>query len=388
MNEDRPPAASGGPPEESPRTAAVAASEPTRSVPRITLQVLGLILLAAALLWTLSRLKGVLLLVVLAIFFAYLVAPLVALLRRPAVVRGRSRALPLPAAIGAVYVLFFGALALAVWLLLPVVSTQFEELAREAPGYLAKAQAQLQSWQRYERTHLPKGMRDAVDAAIDQSLKGAATGIQRGVLPFAGAVLGYLPWLVLVPILAFFLLKDAEVFRKAALRLVPRGRLRWRGRDFFEDVNATLAAYIRAQLIACLIIGGACTIGFALIGVPYAFVLGILAGLLEFIPLAGPLTIGAVAVVFAGFHSGFPAAGATLLFLVVLRIVQDYVVYPRIIGSGIHLHPLAIILAILCGAELGGLAGIFLSIPAVAILSVAFRHWREHRAEDAESASA
>ncbi len=68
---------------------------------------------------------------------------------------------------------------------------------------------------------------------------------------------------------------------------------------------------------------------------------------------------------------------AVLTFLVVLRVVQDYVVYPKIVGRGVHLHPLAIILAILCGAELGGLAGIFLVIPAVAILAATYRHFRE-----------
>lgn len=384
MNGNGAPVGSSDPPAEAPRAPVAAA--PALSVPRITLQVLGLILAAAAVLWILRRLEGVLLLLILSIFFAYLIEPLVALLRRPVVVRGRSRTLPLPAAIGAVYVLIFGAVALAVWFLLPVVSAQFEQLAGEAPGYLAKAQAQMQTWQRYERTHLPRGMQDAFNAAVNQSIKEVATVIQGAVLPFVGAALGYLPWLVLVPILALFLLKDAEVFRRAALRMVPRGRLRWRGDDFFQDVNSTLAAYVRAQLIACLIIGVACAIGFGLIGVPYAVVLGILAGLLEFIPLAGPLAIGVLAVVFAGFHS-IGQAGATLLFLVVLRIVQDYIIYPRIIGHGIHLHPLAIILAILCGAELGGLAGIFLSIPVVAILTVAFRHWREHRAEDAERAA-
>jgi predicted PurR-regulated permease PerM len=285
-----------------------------------------------------------------------------------------------------VYVLIFGGVALAAWLLLPMVTTELEQLAGEAPGYLAKAQVQTQSWQRYGRTHLPRGMRDAFNATVDQSIKEVATGIQGAVLPFFGAALGYLPWLVLVPILALFLLKDAEVFRRAALQMVPRGRLRWRGHEFFEEVNSTLAAYVRAQLIACLIVGVACAIGFSLIGVPYAVVLGILAGLLEFIPLAGPLAVGVLAVVFAGFHSG-GQAGATLALLVVLRIVQDYVIYPRLIGRGIRLHPLAVILAILCGAELGGLAGIFLSIPVVAILSVAFRHWRANRAEDAERAA-
>jgi predicted PurR-regulated permease PerM len=140
-----------------------------------------------------------------------------------------------------------------------------------------------------------------------------------------------------------------------------------------------LAAYIRAQLTACLLVGAACTIGFFLIGVPYAAVLGIAAGLLEFVPLAGPLLVAALAASLAAFHSPGQVV-AVLAFLVVLRVVQDYVVYPKIVGIGIALHPLAVILAILCGAELGGVAGVFLAIPAVAILTVAARHYRELRA--------
>ncbi len=339
-----------------------------------------LVLVGVGALWVLYRLEGVLLLVILAIFFAYLLAPLVAFFRRPVRVSGLARTLPLPAAIAVVYLLIFGALALAVWLLLPIVTAEAAALTRELPGYLARGQARLHTWQTYERGHFPRGARDAINGAVEQAYTSAAKAFQSGIFPWLATVLGYLPWLVLVPILALFLLKDAESFRQSALRLFPRGRLRWRGREFFEDVNGALAAYVRAQLIACLIVGAACTIGFAVIGIPYAVVLGIVAGLLEFIPLAGPLTVGALAVVFALFHSPAQAL-AVFLFLAILRLVEDYVVYPRIIGRGIHLHPLAVILAILCGAELGGLTGVFLSIPVVAILSVTFRHWREHRAE-------
>jgi predicted PurR-regulated permease PerM len=94
-----------------------------------------------------------------------------------------------------------------------------------------------------------------------------------------------------------------------------------------------MAAYIRAQVTACLLIGVVCTLGFVLIGIPYAIVLGIAAGLLEFIPLAGPLTVGLVAATFAAFHSPGQAL-AVVTFLVALRVVQDYVVYPKIVGSG------------------------------------------------------
>src|SRR5207253_10425874 len=192
----------------------------------------------------------------------------------------------------------------------------------------------------------------------------------------------YLPWLVLIPILSFFLLKDADSFRRSALAMLPRGRLRWRGDEFFQDINSTLAAYIRAQLTACLLVGILCSIGFALIGLPSPLVLGLLAGMLEFVPLIGPLVVAILVAVLAMLHWGFGMAVVVLLFLAVLRIVQDYVIYPRIIGQGIHLHPLAVIIAILSGAELAGVAGIFLAIPVVAILTVSYRHWLEHRGSE------
>ena len=108
------------------------AAPPGGSVVRTTLQVLMVLLAVGAALWALSRLQGVLLLLILAVFFAYLIAPLVGLLQRPVTLKGRRRSLPLPLAVGVVYLLIFGSLALALWLLLPVVSTQLSELAREA----------------------------------------------------------------------------------------------------------------------------------------------------------------------------------------------------------------------------------------------------------------
>ena len=157
----------------------------------------------------------------------------------------------------------------------------------------------------------------------------------------------------------------------------PSGALARRGRELLQDINTTLAVYIRAQLIACLLIGTVCTIGFSLIGVRYALVLGIVSGLLEFIPLVGPLVVAVIATLIASVSSLKQALGV-VAFLGVLRIVHDYIVYPRIIGHGMPLHPFAVIVAVLCGAALAGVPGIFLAIPTVAILSVGYRHWLEH----------
>jgi predicted PurR-regulated permease PerM len=76
----------------------------------------------------------------------------------------------------------------------------------------------------------------------------------------------------------------------------------------------------------------------------------------------------------------------TAVFLVALRVVEDYVIYPRLIGRDIHLHPLVVILAVLAGAELDGVAGIFIAVPLVALTTVAARHWLEWRGDDAEAA--
>jgi len=177
-------------------------------------------------------------------------------------------------------------------------------------------------------------------------------------------------------------LKDAESFRRSALLMLPRGRWRWRGDEFFQDVNSTLAAYIRAQLTACLLIGVICSLGFTALGLPGALVMGVLAGFFEFVPLVGPVAIALMAAILAMFHAGPFNAFLVLLFLGVLRIAQDYAIYPRLIGQGIHLHPLAVIFAILAGEKLAGVAGIFLAIPVVAILTVSYRHWMEHRGSE------
>ena len=106
-----------------------------------------------------------------------------------------------------------------------------------------------------------------------------------------------------------------------------------------------------------LLVGTLCGVGFALLGNPYAVLLGALAAVLEFIPLIGPLVVAVVAVVVAALYDPTLAIW-TAVFLTVLRVVEDYVIYPRLIGRDIHLDPLVIILAVLAGAELDGIGGI------------------------------
>jgi predicted PurR-regulated permease PerM len=359
-----------------PATAAVAGASWSQTW--APLRVIFMLLAVAATTWILYALRGVILLVVLAIFFAYLLAPLVEFACRPFTVRRRAHVMPRALAIGVVYLLILGALALAATLLLPQVGTQITELAQEAPSYLDRARSRVLGWTTsYEEYRLPATVRDAINKSATRAVEIAGTYVTEGLANLLIQLFGVLPWLLLIPILAFFLLKDSASFRAIALQTLPQGRWRWRGRELLQDINVTLAVYIRAQLIACLLIGTVCTIGFSLIGVRYALVLGIVSGLLEFIPLIGPLVVALIATLIASVYSMKQALGI-VVFLGIVRIVHDYVVYPRIIGHGMPLHPFAVIVAILCGAALAGVPGIFLAIPTVAILSVGYRHWLEH----------
>ena len=362
-----------------PRDVALNAERPaSASQTRAVLRVVLLLLAVAAGLWLLFALQGVILLLVLSMLFAYLIAPLVEFLRRPVTWGRRQWAMPRPLAIAMVYLALFGSACIASYVLLPLLGAQITELGRQVPTYMAYARDLLRTWQRFiNPDHLPQGVREAIDRTFARTIDAAGDSLSYGfgsLLP----LLGYLPWFILIPVVAFFLLKDGAAFRRSILLTLPRGRLRGRGAEVFEDIHEALAAYMRAALLACLLVGVLCTIGFVLIGVPYALLFGVVAGLLEFIPLVGPLAVALGATLVTSFHS-INQALWVVAFLGALRLTQDYVVFPRLVRRGIHMHPLGVILAILSGAELAGMAGIFLAIPVVAVLSVMHRHLLEYR---------
>jgi len=363
-------------------TAAKAAVEAYGPPTRVILRVIFIIIVVLAVLWMIAKLTGVILLLVLSIFFAYLVSPLVEFIRRPRKIGQRTVEIPRVLAIACAYGILLVGIGLFIALVLPTISNQFPEFADQAKSYwrtLGEKAQQLNEYFRLRR--MPGPAVDAINNAVAKIVESASSKMSEFVAASVG-YLAFVPWLILIPLLAFFLLKDVEGFRRSALQMLPRGRWRWRGDEFFQDINTTLAAYARAQLTASLFIGVVCSIGFAILGLPAWLVMGLSAGLFEFIPLIGPLTVAVLAALLAAVHSGVFSAFLVLVFLCVLRIVQDYFIYPRLIGHGIHLHPLAVIFAILCGAEIAGVAGILLAIPVVAILTVSYKHWLEHRGSE------
>lgn len=359
------------------RVALVSSSPSARSIVRVVLIVLLLLAVKDILVFVLTSLTNLLFMVVLAILLAYLINPLVRTIQRPFQQGRFAGTMPRPAAIGFAFLLVFGAFAVAIGLLSPRVSEQAKTFVTNIPTYTTALQSNIYDFnRRLDRMRVS----DSLQTQINDGINRALDSIGVSVTNFLGAAaisLTYLPWLLLIPILSFFFLKDAQFFRLVLLRMFPIGDWRSRVDAILSDVNDTLTAYTRAQLISCLWIGVVCTTVFYILGNNYALLLGVLAGLFEFVPIIGPLALAIIAIIVAGFESGLQAA-LTALFLAVLRILQDYVVYPRIVREGIHLHPLAVILSVLAGEQVAGIPGVFIAIPLVALGTVLHKHFLEH----------
>ena len=359
------------------RVSLVSSSPSARSIVRVVVIVVLLLAVKDFLGLVIGSLTYLFFMIVLAIFFAYLINPLVELIRKP-FAGSYPRLMPRSLAIGLSFLLVFSVLAVGIYYLAPGISNQARAFVENVPAYTTSVQSAINDMnRRLDRMRINDSVQTQINERINLFLESAGTFVTTILGMSAIYAVIYLPWLILIPILAFFFLKDAHLFRVGLLRVVPVGDWRTRVESVMADVNNTLTAYTRAQLISCVMIAFLCTVGFYLIGNDYALLLGILAGILELIPLLGPLTIAIIATTVSGFESGWQAMW-TILFLGVLRILQDYFIYPRIIREGIHLHPLAVILSVLAGEQVAGIPGVFIAIPLVALLTVLYKHILEH----------
>ena len=317
--------------------------------------------------------RQTLILFLFAIFFAYLINP--AVVRLEKLVRGRGRA------IAVIYLLLIIGLAIFGLLLGPRIARQAARLGEALPGLMDKAasgQLSGQIGQIAAQIGQQHGLSDATQLGIENFLKNHRDDLSRlaqriGVRAAESAKEIWV--LFLIPILAIFFLRDGGSFHGVLLSMVPSRTQREFLQDVFRDLNQMLAQFIRAQLTlaALSLIVYSSVLG--ALRVPYAMMLGTAGGALEFLPVVGPLVAGATMIVVA-ILTGYSHWPLVLLFLVIWRIVQDYVVSPRVMGSSVELHPLAALFGILAGGEIAGILGVYLSIPVMASLRIVWRRWR------------
>lgn len=338
-----------------------------------TSRVLVTLLLFALGLGFLYAARRTLILFLFAIFFAYLINPAVARLQK--LVRGRA------CAIAVIYLLLLLAVGLFFAVAGPRISRQSARLGEAFPGLMEKASSGQISGQigaLAARLSAEHGWSAATQRRIQDFVSSHREDLYRfaqrvGVRVAEGAQEIWV--LFLVPILAIFFLRDGESFHGVLLSLIPSRSQREFLEDVLNDLNQMLAQFIRAQLTLAALSFLAYTSVLGAMRVPYALMLGTAGGALEFVPLVGPLVAGVTMTVVA-ILTGYPHWPFLVLFLFIWRMVQDYVISPRIMGASVELHPLAALFGILAGGEIAGVLGVYLSIPVMASLRIVWRRWR------------
>ena len=183
-------------------------------------------------------------------------------------------------------------------------------------------------------------------------------------------------WLFfVVPLLSIFFLKDGRNFSDFLLSTINSRPQREFLENVLNDLNHMLAHFIRAQLTLAALTLVVYSAVLSIMGVQYFLVLGTVGGLLEFIPVVGPLAAGLI-IVSVALLTSYQHWLVLVIFLFVWRGIQDYVSSPRIMGESMELHPLAAIFGVMAGGEVAGILGIYLSIPVMASLRIVFRRWR------------
>jgi predicted PurR-regulated permease PerM len=332
--------------------------------------------------WIAFALACVWLLAVLAPILApFLLAGLLAYVANPVVDRLQRLGLPRLAAVLAVLLALAGLIAAMGLVLLPLLVDEANLLTARLPDALALANDRLLPWLRENfgiRLKLdPASVRkllgdnmDAVQVVLEKLYVSAKVG--------GSALLGFAVTGVLVPVVMFYLLLDWNVLLERIDQLVPR---RWHAKaaDLARRVDAVLSEYLRGQVLVMAILAAYYCTGLWIAGLPSAFSVGVLTGLLIFIPYLGYATGLVLALVVAALQ--FEGLGPIVAVLVVFgigQVLESVVLTPFLVGDRIGLHPLAVIFALMAFGQLFGFFGVLLALPAAAALLVGLRELREH----------
>ena len=297
----------------------------------------------------------------LAIFLAHLLAPVVELVERYTP-RGMSRNM----ALAAVYLALLGVAAAVVIPVTTQVAQQAAALAGRLPELVQNdplGRIPLPAWLEAQRPALTESIHERL-RELDQAVLPAMEAVGTGILSGLGNVLAA----VLIPILSFFFLKDGQLLRGTIVESFAPHR-RAVVEDILNDLHVLLVQYIRALVVLAIIVFATHAVFFEIAGVPYAILLATVAGLLEAIPVAGPLVAAAVILLVSGL-AGYPNLLWLVVFLIVFRLFQDYVVNPHLMSAGAAIHPLLVLFGVLAGEQVAGIPGMFFSVPVMAALRI------------------
>ncbi len=312
--------------------------------------------------------------VVVIIFLPFLIGGFITYLLHPIVEKLHEKGLHRGLAIFLIYFLFFGGIGFSLYKGIPAFIRQLRDLSENAPVFAE----QYRIWVNQLQAHTAEWP-DGLQVKVSDGINAFERKLDAILTLFIGFLVNFLNSavvLMVIPFIAFYMLKDFHLIKRAVWYMTPK---KWRkqGIRFLRDVDESLGSYIRGQLLVCLILGGISALLFWLFHLKYPLLLGMIVGLTDLIPYFGPI-IGAVPAVIIAATMSTKLVIITIVIIFVIQFLEGNILSPFIVGKSLRMHPLMIMLAITAGGEVGGLLGLILAVPALVILRVAIFHAKNH----------
>lgn len=302
----------------------------------------------------------------------FLLAAVITYVLDPPVKALEGKRVPRVVAILMVYAGGFVVLGLGAWFVIPLLMAELKYLAEAVPTYTVRLREF--TWHLhsdYRRIPIPEDVRQVVDETLARTEERILGSIGVGVAGLWAVASGVFR-VILAPVLAFYMLRDLDGFRDRVRAFASTtGSGRWLA--LLRDTGDVVGGFIRGQLLVALIIGSLTGSVLHLLQVRFATILGILAGLGEFIPYFGPIVAAAPAVL-AGFLTSPLRAAQVLLAVAIIQQLDTAIIGPKVLGDRTGLHPLLVMLAVLTGGYLVGPWGLLLAVPVAAVLRVLIKH--------------
>ena len=260
---------------------------------------------------------------------------------------------------------------IAVHVFVPFIK-EFREFIKSVPGMLDTAQLAIPEIERqYQLDLLPPEAKNLISRFVqdvgEYTLKLAQFSLSA-IFSFASTIIE----LIVVPFVTFYMMKKGGAFISSFIGIFP-DRYHAHLTQLFREIHFVLNAYIRGQLLLSILMSIVVFLGMWSMNIPSPLVIGFLAGIVEMIPLIGPI-IGAVAPVLLGLLQGTGVMFQVIIFYIIVQQLDGHFVMPKLMGSIIDVHPVAIIAGVLVGGHLFGVVGMMISVPLVAVLQVLLRH--------------
>ncbi|QUW23849.1 AI-2E family transporter [Sporosarcina sp. Marseille-Q4063] len=310
--------------------------------------------------------------IILASIGYYLLRPILRLLEKIRI--------PRPWGILIIFLGVAGLITLLVFLVLPFLKSQVNNLIDDFPTYFKKLTLDIDTFLRtsifssyYESLDInAMAIVESAPDNVGKFLTDTVGGIAVGLTSFVSALTGFILAIVTVPFILFYLLKDGEKLPKVFIKMLPPS-MRDDAEVIVKDADHQISSYIQGQILVAICIGIMVSIGFRIIGMEYALLLGVIAMFTSVVPYLGPLIAITPAVIIAIVTSPFMLIKLAVVWTIV-QLIDGKFISPQIMGKSLSIHPITIIFVLLTAGSLFGVAGVILGIPGYALLKVVVTH--------------